>query len=132
MASTPSAATCKTMDILVSRKVSCVRRTSPGLSSTRRTCMGLPFPPAAFMISSRYPPGRSESWNPAPPDVQPKEARRLISCSCDLFVRRQLGLCQPEIIDALHQSFERLQLHRLAQVAIRLKTIAFRDIPFRI
>src|SRR5580704_16307039 len=37
MASTPSLATCKRTDILASRKASCVSRTSPGLSSIKRT-----------------------------------------------------------------------------------------------
>src|SRR5580658_11178221 len=38
---------------LMARKVSCVRRTSPGLSSTRRMSMGVPFSPISFMSLSR-------------------------------------------------------------------------------
>ena len=45
MASTPSEATCRWMAVLASRKASRVSRTSPGLSSTSSTSMGMPPPP---------------------------------------------------------------------------------------
>jgi hypothetical protein len=45
---------------------------------------------------------------------------------------RQLRLCQPEIIDALHQVLERFQLHRLAEVAVRLELIALYNVGFLI
>src|ERR1700687_4903704 len=44
MASMPLLATCKRMDGLVSRKPSIISRTSPGLSSTSRTCRGVSLP----------------------------------------------------------------------------------------
>src|SRR3984893_8955331 len=43
MASTPLAARCSRTDLLASRKVSSVSRTSPGLSSTRSTSSGILF-----------------------------------------------------------------------------------------
>src|ERR1700726_2902278 len=51
MASTPSTTTCSWMALLASRKASCVNRTSPGLSSTKRTCMGMPSSPIDSLFS---------------------------------------------------------------------------------
>src|SRR3984885_759526 len=45
IASTPSAATFKCTELLALRNASCVRRTSPGLSSTKRTSVCMAFPP---------------------------------------------------------------------------------------
>src|ERR1700690_2576196 len=103
MASTPSAATCKRTDLLASRKASCVSRTSPGLSSTKRTSLCM----------SSY-------------------LRFWIDLSLNrVFMRRQLGLRQPEIIDATHKGLEIGQLHWLAEIAVRLELIAFQNVRLR-
>src|SRR6202163_3004090 len=45
---------------------------------------------------------------------------------------RQPDLCDPEIIDALHEDFERVQLHGFGEVAICVELIGFRDVCFRV
>src|SRR5713226_4611655 len=60
-----------------------------------------------------------------------REVSRSISCSSVLPLPGQLDLDQPEIIDALHQALEGVQLHRLAEVAVRLELIAFQNIRLR-
>ena len=52
-----------------------------------------------------------------------------------LFIRlplllRQVDLCQPEIIGALHQAFEHVRLPGLGVVAGRLELIAFHNMHF--
>ena len=45
---------------------------------------------------------------------------------------RQPDLCEPEIIDALHEDFERVQLHGFGEVAICVELIGFRDVCLRV
>src|SRR5580704_2675870 len=54
------------MDLLASRKASCVSRTSPGLSSIKSTSMGIPSPPMTFFISSHFLQGQKRYVEPCP------------------------------------------------------------------
>jgi len=45
---------------------------------------------------------------------------------------RQLDLGQPEIIDALHQVLEGVEMHGLAEVAVGLELVAVHNIRFRL
>jgi hypothetical protein len=55
-------------------------------------------------------------------------AGALISSTLPLL--RQLGLCQPEIVDTPHHGLEIVQLYRLAQVAVRMELITSHNIRF--
>ena len=104
MASTPSMATCRWIDGSASRNASCVSRTSPGLSSTRRSDrLPMAYLCYDFLVALHV---------------------------HGLPLLRQLGLCQPEIIDALDQAFERVQLDGLVEIAVRLELVAHDDIRF--
>src|ERR1700678_2702559 len=105
MASTPSMATCKRTVLSKSLKASRVNRTSPGLSSTRSTSLS---------ISSLSGP----------------VVRLLAQPATDL--QRQFGPHQPKVTDALHECLKSFELHGLAEVAVRLKLIAFQNIRFRL
>src|SRR5580658_6342110 len=130
MASTPSEATCKWTDRFASWKASCVSRTSPGLSSTKRTSMGMPFLRysqfARLWVRRQYtvlPPCEAKGRFPVPVRHQAVFGR--ISCR-PLFW--QFGVPQPEFVDVPNQGLKRVQLHGFVQVAVRLELIAFHDV----
>src|SRR5580704_8932650 len=62
----------------------------------------------------------------------------LAAARCQFARRIKLRLlwqsdrCQPKIVDALDQTLERVQLHGLAQVAIRVELIALHNVSFRV
>jgi hypothetical protein len=41
---------------------------------------------------------------------------------------RQLNVCQPEIVNALHEFLKRVQLHGLQQIAVGLKFVTLRNV----
>src|SRR5271156_2308399 len=141
MASTPSEATCKRTDRLASRNASCVSRTSPGLSSTNRTSMGIPSSPTVAVSAHvrdqpRFvlaPPARQPlGWkNERPPaSLRPGNISCSLSCGPNERLLRQFGVPQPKIIDALYEVVKLIQLHRLVEVAVRLELVTFHDVHF--
>src|ERR1700735_1307035 len=124
MASMPSAARCKRTELLTSRKASRANPTSPRLSSTSKTSVPFDSFVAVFTGSSfGAPKGTSEAL-PAGEMIACRVRRRRFSLSSSFQMLRQLDLGQPEIVDAPHELIERIQLHRLAEVAVRLQLIA--------
>src|ERR1700690_494686 len=116
MASTPSLATCRLTNGFTSRKASCVSRRSPGLSSTKRTCRGM-LCSSGSLLGFRQNPPRPQAYAP---------------CASVVRSLRQPDLLHPELIDALDQALERVQLHRLGEIAIGLELIAFQNVAFRL
>jgi hypothetical protein len=53
-------------------------------------------------------------------------------CSMNLRLLGQLDVSHPEAVDGLHQRLELAQLHWLAQIAVRLKLIAFYNIRLEV
>ena len=106
-------------------------------------CFGAQFPRAVAAISTARLRGevllrdrmvveqRMKNKSRCGPRNRPPPAAPSVPCSC-LLRLRQPGLGQPEIIDALYQVFERVQLHRLGEVTVRVELIAFHNIYLRV
>src|SRR5271169_6420494 len=122
IASMPSVTTLIRTNGLTPRKASCVSRRSPWLFSTRRTCRGMLCSSHCrhdFLMVSKL-------VTKILPSFALAQGQRRLSSS------RQLGRSQPEIVDALYQVLEGVQLHRLAKIAVGVKLVTFRNVFFRI
>src|SRR5580704_3596042 len=89
----------------------------------------------AFIVFPRFVPRQRAKQRRTRTAPRPKCGRcgdQASSRSFALHLLRQLDLGQPEIVDALYEVFEGIQLHRFVEVTVRLKLIASHDVRFRI
>src|SRR5580658_8727989 len=122
------------MEASASRKASRVSRTSPELSSTNSTSVATWCPPTVFANQLQSPEQQRQRLNSPGrlAGINVRENLAAILCSRDVALLRQSHSSQPEFVNALHQIFERVQLHWLGQVAIRLQLIAFGNVRLRL